>query len=206
MNMLTSIRRITGACLLAALTLCLLAGCASAPTQPARWSIVGGERATAAAGGLPPGLQIRVTSAPWINQTGFLYSLDYQAGRTVESYAQNQWVDRPPILVEDLMRLAYASGQAPPSVAADPGASVQHAAALSVRLVDFSQHFRSPGVSEARIAAVVTVSEVNPGRVRSAVIEASAPAPSADAAGGAQAFGDASDRLIEQIFNWVAKR
>lgn len=186
---------------------CLLAACSNAPTNAVRWSVPAGERAPVAAQGLPSGLQIRVTGAPWINQTGFLYSLDYRAPGTFDNYAHNQWVDRPPVLVEDLMRRAYAAAQATPSGSASAGGgAAAQVAALSVRLVEFAQHYRSQNESEARVAAVVTVSEVNPGRVRSAMFQASASAPSADAAGGAEAMAQASDRLIEQIFAWAAAR
>ncbi|RWA50110.1 hypothetical protein AU476_28835 [Cupriavidus sp. UYMSc13B] len=148
-----------------------------------------------------------MTGAPWINQTGFLYALDYKAAGTIDNYAHNHWVDRPPVLVEDLMQRAYATAQSTPSgsAAADSGV-LRQAAALSVRLVEFTQHYRSAGESESRVAAVATVSEVNPGRVRSAVFQTSAQAPSADAAGGARAMAEASDRLIEQIFLWAAAR
>lgn len=185
-----------------ALVVCLLSACASAPTQPTRWSISGGERAATAAGTLPPGLQIRVTAAPWINQTGFLYSLDYKAAQAVEVYAQNQWVDRPPVLIEDLMMRAYAQARPSPQPARAAGES--RPLALSLRVVELVQHYVSATESEARVVAVATLSASNPPQVRSAMFRAQVPARTADAAGGAQAFSEASDQLIEQVFIWAA--
>jgi len=189
------------------LAVCLLAGCSSAPVQPTRWSLAAGERATAAASHLPSGMQMHVTAAPWINQTGFLYSLNYKTGKTFESYADNQWVDRPPVLIEDLMRLAYASGHTRQTNAIRVSTHEPvRASTLNVRLVEFAQHYRSANESEARIAAVATVTDLNSDQTRSAVFHASAPAPSADASGGALALTEASDQLIEQVFNWAAGR
>jgi cholesterol transport system auxiliary component len=185
-----------------ALVVCLLAACASAPTQPTRWSIAGGERAATAAGKLPPGLQLRVTAAPWINQTGFLYSLDYKAAQAVEVYAQNQWIDRPPVLIEDLMMGACA--QARPSPQAARAAGEPRQLALSLRIVEFVQHYASATESEVRVVAVATLSASNPPQVRSVMFRAQVPARTADAAGGAQAFSEASDKLIEQVFIWAA--
>lgn len=105
------------------------------------------------------------------------------------------------------MQRAYASAQAAPKDStASAKDGVPQAAALSVRLVEFAQHYRSASESEARVAAVATLSELNPGRVRSAMFQASASAPSPDAAGGAKAMAEASDHLIEQIFAWAASR
>ncbi|WP_152624067.1 ABC-type transport auxiliary lipoprotein family protein [Cupriavidus sp. IDO] len=191
------------ACLMpGALVVCLLAACASAPTQPTRWSIAGGERAATAAGKLPPGLQLRVTAAPWINQTGFLYSLDYKAAQAVEAYAHNQWIDRPPVLIEDLMMRAYAQARSSPQPAR--GAGEPRPLALNLRVVEFVQHYASATESEARVAAVATLSESNPPQVRSAMFRAQVPTRTPDAAGGAQAFSEASDQLIEQVFTWAA--
>jgi cholesterol transport system auxiliary component len=185
-----------------ALVVCLLSACTSAPTQPTRWSIAGGERAATAAGKLPPGLQLRVTAAPWINQTGFLYSLDYKAAQAVESYAHNQWIDRPPVLIEDLMMRAYAQARSSPQPA--HGDSEPRPLALNLRVVEFVQHYASATESEARVAAVATLSESNPPQVRSAMFRAQVPTRTPDAAGGAQAFSEASDQLIEQVFTWAA--
>jgi len=185
-----------------AFVICLLAACVSAPTQPTRWSIAGGERAPTAADKLPPGLQLRVTAAPWINQTSFLYSLDYKAAQAVEVYAQNQWIDRPPVLIEDLMMRAYAQGRSSPQPARAAGES--RSVALSLRVVEFVQHYASATESEARVAAVATLSASNPPQVRSAMFRAQVPTRTPDAAGGAQAFSVASDQLIEQVFIWAA--
>lgn len=185
-----------------ALVACLLAACASAPTQPTRWSIAGGVRAATAAGKLPPSLQLRVTAASWINGTGFLYSLDYKAAQAIEVYAQNQWIDRPPVLIEDLMTRAYA--QAPPLPQPARAAGEPRSLALSLRVVEFVQHYASATESEARVVAVATLSASNPPQVRSAMFRVQVPARTADAAGGAQAFSDASDQLIEQVFIWAA--
>lgn len=181
---------------------CLISACASAPTQPTRWSIASGERAATAAGKLPPGLQIRVTAAPWINQTGFLYALDYKTAHAVDVYAHNQWIDRPPVLIEDLMMRAYAQARTSPQPARTTGDP--RPIALSLRVVEFVQHYASATESEARVAAVATLSESNPPQVRSAMFRAQVPARTPDAAGGAQAFSEASDQLIEQVFSWAA--
>jgi cholesterol transport system auxiliary component len=184
----------------------VLSGCQSTP-QATNWSLGGadaGPRAAAAANGLQPGLQIRVGAAPWLNQSSMSYVLDYKGGQAVESYASNQWVERPAVLLEDFMLRAFAQGQtvATGPVSAQP-ASTGRRTLLFVRLLEFTQHFATPQDSELRIAAVATLNEPGPGGVRSAYFRASAPAPQANAAGGAAAAAQASDALAEQIFRWV---
>ncbi|MCL6456208.1 MAG: ABC transporter, partial [Ralstonia pickettii] len=74
---------------------------------------------------------------------------------------------------------------------------------LRVELVDFSQVFDRPDASRGVVRLRATVSLAR-GVIDQRVVQADAPAPSPDAAGGVAALTQASDKAIGEVLDWVA--
>ena len=83
------------------------------------------------------------------------------------------------------------------------GYAGQEVPMLRVELVDFSQVFDQPGASRGVVRLRATVFKSRE-VVDQRVVQADAPAPSADAAGGVAALTQASDRAIGEVLDWVA--
>jgi cholesterol transport system auxiliary component len=181
----------------------LLAGCASTPdAMPnARYDLGAQPVANASAGALPlPPVKVLAVAAPRNLETdAFAYRLSYVDAQRTGTYSDSHWTMPPAHLLTQRLRDALAA-RGPILSGADP---VRAVPLLEVELTRFEQDFDAPEQSHGVVDVRATLTQQ--GRVvgqRS--FSASAPAHSADAAGGAQALAVASDDVIAQVSAWLA--
>ena len=201
MSMLSAVLRHTlsrASALPVLMALSLVAACSSAPVAPTALYDFG--LAPAAAGGarLPTALRVADVAGPgWMDGNAIYYRLAYaQCQRTV-AYASSRWVESPVNLFDARLRNAAAARG---HVVGYPTPDVP---SLRVELVDFSQVFDRPDASRGVVRLRATVSLAR-GVIDQRVVQADAPAPSPDAAGGATALMQASDKAIGEVLDWVA--
>jgi cholesterol transport system auxiliary component len=190
-----------GAALLLALS---LAGCTLGPPQrPSQALYDLGPPAAPDSPWPAASLAIPRVSAPdWLESPTFQYRLAYQDPLRYHGYAGSRWVASPAqLLTERLRQAAQASGRG----GARDVDGVKADYLLRVDLEEFSQVFDSPGASRAVVRARATL--VRGGRTlagqKNFAVEK--PAPSPDAAGGAQALAAAADQLVAELLAWAAQ-
>lgn len=154
-------------------------------------------RATLA--GLPPIRVAEVAMPSWLDTPLMYFRLDYANQQQPRPYATSRWAMAPGQMLTQRLRqrIAQAGGIA---LTASDGAF--DAPLLRVQVDDFSQHFRAPQTSSARLALRATLFR---GRhviaQRSFTLEQDA--PSADAGGGAAALAAAADAAMDEITDWL---
>ncbi|WP_244814574.1 ABC-type transport auxiliary lipoprotein family protein [Caballeronia sp. Lep1P3] len=187
---------------LALACIAMLAGCASDPgaTPNARYDLGPPPAASAASvAPAPAPIKVLAVSAPRNLETdAFVYRLSYVDAQRTGAYATSHWTMPPAQLLTQRLRDAL-SARGPVLTGADP----VRAALLEVELTGFEQVFDAPGQSHGVVSVRATLTQQ--GRVLAQrAFAASAPAPSADASGGARALAAASDDLIGQLSAWLA--
>ena len=147
---------------------------------------------------LPTALRVAEVAGPsWMDGNAIYYRLAYAQSQRTDAYANSRWVESPVNLFDARLRNAAAArGQV-------VGYAGQEVPMLRVELVDFSQVFDQPGASRGVVRLRATVFKSRE-VVDQRVVQADAPAPSADAAGGVAALTQASDRAIGEVLDWVA--
>jgi len=178
--------------------LSLLAACSSVPTAPTtRYDF--GLAPTAVTGArLPTALRVAEVAGPgWMDGHAIHYRLAYAQSQRTDTYANSRWVESPVNLFDARLRNAAAArGQV-------VGYATPDVPTLRVELVEFSQVFDRPDASRGVVRLRATVTQAH-GVIEQRVVQADAPAPSADAAGGVAALAQASDRAIGEVLDWVA--
>ena len=201
MPMLSAVLRHTLGRVLAAsalTALSLVAACSSAPVAPTALYDFG--LAPAATGGarLPTALRVADVAGPgWMDGNAIYYRLAYAQSQRTDAYANSRWVESPVNLFDARLRNAAAARG---HVVGHPTPDVP---SLRVELVDFSQVFDRPDASRGVVRLRATVSLAR-GVIDQRVVQADAPAPSPDAAGGVTALKQASDKAIGEVLDWVA--
>lgn len=176
----------------------LAAGCMSAPAarSDVRYDF-GPPVAAASAATLPPVKVLDVNAPEGLESNRLLYRLSYADAQQIASYANSHWTMMPSQLLTQRLRGALSS-----SGTVLTGADGVAAPVLKVDLSQFEQVFDSQTESHAAITARATLTKS--GKViGQRTFVASAPASSADAAGGARALATASDDLVAQIAAWL---
>jgi cholesterol transport system auxiliary component len=180
----------------------LLAGCATKPDPTALYDF-GPLRmapATAALPALPPVSVADVNTPAWLDSTTMFFRLNYQNDLQPRPYAHSRWAMPPTQLFAQRLksRIAQAGGAALP--ASDGAMNVP---VLRIEADDFIQIFDEPGQSNAQIGMRAALFH---GRILVAqkAFLKHAPAPTADAAGGARALAAASDAIITDMMTWLA--
>ncbi|MBC8641720.1 membrane integrity-associated transporter subunit PqiC [Caballeronia sp. EK] len=181
----------------------LLAGCGSTPTAMpnAHYDLGAPPAFDATANSLPmPPVKVLAVGAPRSLETdSFAYRLSYVDAQRTGNYSDSHWTMPPGQLLTQRLRDALAA-RGPILSGADP---VRAVPLLEVELTSFEQVFDAPEQSHGLVSVRATLTQQ--GRVigqRS--FAASAPAPSADASGGARALAAASDDVIAQLSAWLA--
>ncbi|WP_296228487.1 ABC-type transport auxiliary lipoprotein family protein [Ralstonia sp. UBA689] len=200
MPMLSAVfRRALTLSALAALVAC--AACSSAPVAPSALYDFGvAPVAPVATDGarLPTALRVAEVAGPgWMDGNGIYYRLAYAQGQRTDLYANSRWVESPVNLFDARLRNAAAARGRVVAYATPDGPT------LRVELVEFSQVFDRPDASRGVVRLRATVFQSR-GVIDQRVVQADAPAPSADAAGGVAALTQASDRAIGEVLDWVA--
>ncbi|KJK04509.1 ABC transporter [Burkholderiaceae bacterium 26] len=182
----------------ALMALSLLAACSSAPVAPAALYDFGLAPAASAGARLPTALRVADVAGPgWMDGNAIYYRLAYAQSQRTDAYANSRWVESPVSLFDARLRNAAAARG---HVVGYPTPDVP---SLRIELVDFSQVFDRPETSRGVVRLRATVSLAR-GVIDQRVVQADAPAPSPDAAGGVTALTQASDKAIGEVLDWVA--
>lgn len=182
-------------------TMLLAAGCVGNQSSPATLYDLGplGTRQTTTIPSLPPVAVAEVQGPGWLDSTLIFYRLNYSNEQQPKPYARARWTMPPTqlLLQQVKARIAQVGGVA---VAASHGATNVHV--LRIEADEFTQHFDAPGSSTAQVGLRASVYK---GRtlVAHKGFARQAPAPSADAEGGAKALAAASDAAITDLMMWL---
>lgn len=189
-------RRVFAASALTALS--LVAACSSAPVSSTALYDFGLAPSATAGARLPTALRVADVAGPgWMDGNAIYYRLAYAQSQRTDAYANSRWVESPVNLFDARLRNAAAARG---HVVGYPTPDVP---SLRVELVDFSQVFDRPEASRGVVRLRATVSLAR-GVIDQRVVQADAPAPSPDAAGGVTALTQASDKAIGEVLDWVA--
>ena len=193
-----------------------LAGCSALPAPPSRpvhYDFGPGAMAPAPVdrrAPLPP-LALADVEAPGLAEgtTAVLYRLAYADARQLRPYTQARWSQPPAQLVQQ--RLRDQLGQRRAVLTLESGAAQARAAGklptvLRVDLEEFSQVFTSTTESAGLVRLRATLAEsAEAGEILlgQRVFIVQRPAASADAAGGTRALAEATDRVAQELADWV---
>lgn len=149
---------------------------------------------------LPPLSVAEINAPAWLDNQMMFYRLAYVNDQQPRPYATSRWNTPPTQLF--VQRLKSRIGQAGGVVlSASDGAS--NVPVLHIEADDFTQVFDNPGQSNAHVRMRASVLN---GRALLAqrTFTRQAPAPTADASGGARALADASEAIIADMMTWLA--
>ena len=144
-----------------------------------------------------------IEAAAALDGTAMVYRLNYAgAGQQPRPYAQARWSMPPPQLLALRLRQRLAATRP----VLDAGSALA-ALQLRVELDDFAHEFSSPQTSEGvvrlRVTALAAGARAQP-LLGQRSFSVRRPAPTPDAAGGAQALRDATDEALRQLIDWLA--
>ncbi len=159
--------------------------------------------------------QVQANSA--LDSNALLYRLAYVNAQQLRPYAQARWSMSPSQLVRQRLREQLGQSRAllepgavfsPAKRAAPDAATGETPPTLRLELEEFSQLFESPERSVGLLRLRATLTQASPTgdallAQRSIVLQR--PAPSADAAGGAQALRLATDAAAQELAQWLAQ-
>jgi len=128
------------------------------------------------------------------------YRLLYADARQSRPYAYNQWTSTPLQLLTQRMKARIAQAGVKVLSTTDAAASVN---LLRMEVEDFTQNFDTATSSSGVVRLRASVFRAHK-LVDQKTFSRSAPAPSADAAGGARALADASDAVAADVLAWLA--
>jgi cholesterol transport system auxiliary component len=181
-----------------------LPGCSVIHAEaPAQYDL-GPLRSTASApdalAGLPPVIVADVTLPAWLDNEAMFYRLNYANQQQPRAYVNSRWAMSPGRLLGQQVKLRIAQAGGVPLAPSDGATGVP---ILRMQIDDFSQHFTTPAASTGRIALRATVIQGRKVLAQRSFVK-EVPAPSADAAGGAQALAEASDAALSDLVGWLA--
>ncbi|HET7307017.1 MAG TPA: ABC-type transport auxiliary lipoprotein family protein [Gammaproteobacteria bacterium] len=192
----------------------LLGGCISTskPVQIEHYTITAAQAsaqtapATSQTAAHKPVLRIAGIEAPhWLDSASMYYRLAYQNSAKVAAYSRSDWVSPPPVQILSLLEdVLAASGNY--KAVLGPSDISNADVTLRIELGDFEQVFTSQNQSAGVLDATVTVVDNRAGKIaaqRHFHIEK--PAPSADAAGGVKALGEASQAFATEVRDWLGQ-
>lgn len=141
-----------------------------------------------------------VTAPAWLESESMFFRLGYANQQQPRTYVNSRWAMPPGQLLAQQVKLRIAQAGGIALAAADGATGIP---VLRIQVDDFSQHFTAPSASEARVALRATVFQGRKVLAQRSFVRA-APAPSADAGGGAQALAAASDAALSDLIGWLA--
>ncbi|GAB3625722.1 ABC transporter [Pandoraea terrae] len=145
-----------------------------------------------------PPLKVVVSAPSWLDTDAIFYRLPATDGQQARAYANSRWLASPARLFGDRLRGRFAADHAVLG-AGDP----LPAPVLRVELEEFSQYFDTNVASRGVVQVRATLLDGTKLRGQT-TLRADAPAPTADAAGGARALAAASDAIQLQLAQWLA--
>lgn len=154
--------------------------------------------AQAVAQAQPPQLRLTDTTAPpALASTALTYRLQYAQALEPRAYALARWSMPPAQLVQQRLRAALAADGWWLSTDHGP-----HTPVLHVEVEAFEQVFDSAERSHGRVQWLASLRQ-GPHTLAQRSFLATAPAPTADAAGGAQALAAATTEATAQLTAWL---
>jgi len=149
---------------------------------------------------LPPISVAEVRSPGWLDSHLMFYRLGYANEQQPHPYANSRWSMAPAQLFEQRLkaRIAQTGGAVLPAAA-----GARNVPVLRIEADDFTQLFNAPAQSVGRVSVHAALLDGRTLIAQKNFVK-EAPAPSADAAGGAKALADASDALIDDMIRWLA--
>ncbi len=193
---------------LATCAVLVLAGCAT-PQAPVAKAVYDFGPARSSAGSPKPDRTATNTAALALAEVdastaldglNVVYRLAYADAQQLRPYALARWSMPPAQLVRTRLRDAL-SARGPvlgPAEGATPWL-------LKVELDEFSQQFDAPASSSGAVRLHASLFNANK-LVAQRTVQAMAPAPSQDAAGGVRALTAATDDAVAQLATWVAEQ
>jgi cholesterol transport system auxiliary component len=182
----------------------LLGACASKGPTTAQYDFgplpAAATTATAAAPAAPIAIIVADISGPAsLDSERMHYRLLYADARQSRPYAYNQWTATPLQLLTQRMKARIAQAGVKVLSTTDAAASTN---LLRMEVEDFAQNFDSAASSSGVVRLRASVFRSHK-LVDQKTFTRSAPAPSADAAGGARALADASDAVAADVLAWL---
>jgi len=182
-------------------TAILLGACASKGPTTAQYDFGPLPAAAAAAPAAPVAIIIADVSGPAsLDSERMHYRLLYADARQSRPYAYNQWTSTPLQLLTQRMKARIAQAGVKVLSTTDAAASTN---LLRMEVEDFAQNFDSAASSSGVVRLRASVFRSHK-LVDQKTFTRSAPAPSADAAGGARALADAADAVAADVLAWLA--
>jgi cholesterol transport system auxiliary component len=178
-----------------------LAGCASKAPAPAAYDFGPMDAMTAAAPPAVPALVIAdVTGPASLDTQRMFYRLLYADAQQARPYAFNTWSVTPLQLLSQRMKARIAQAGVKVINTSDAAAGLP---LLRLETDEFSQNFDSSSQSSGSISLRASLFR-NHQLVDQRTFRRTAPATSADAAGGARALASASDAIAADVLSWLA--
>ncbi len=148
---------------------------------------------------LPPQLRLADISAPpALGSTALTYRLQYAQALEPRAYTLARWSMPPAQLVQQRVRASLAANGWWLSTDHGP-----HTPTLHIELDAFEQVFDSAELSHGRVQWRASLRQ-GPTTLAQRSLQATAPAPTADAAGAAQALAAATTDATAQLVAWLA--
>ena len=159
--------------------------------------------------------QVQASSA--LDSNALLYRLAYVDAQQLRPYAHARWSMSPPQLVRQRLREQLGQDRAllePGAIFSPSKRNAPDAATgvtpptLRLELEEFSQLFEAPERSVGLLRLRATLTQASPSGdalLAQRTIVLQRPAPSADAAGGAQALRLATDAAAQELAQWLAQ-
>lgn len=152
------------------------------------------------AGGIDAIIVADATGPASLDSERMQYRLLYADARQSRPYAYNQWTGTPLQLLTQRMKSRIAQAGVKVLSTSDAATSVN---LLRMEVDDFTQNFETATQSSGNISLRASVFREHR-LLDQKTFARSAPAPSADAAGGARALADACDALADDVLAWLA--
>lgn len=152
-----------------------------------------------------PSLLIADATAPvWLDSRAILYRLVYHNPSQLYTYANSQWAATPAAMLTRQIKNRLITETGHPVI--KPGDGAQANFALQVDLIEFTQFFSSAESSHAVINFNASIIKRNT-RTLFAQHNFSIQQQTAttDAAGAVKALTEASDKLTENLVDWITK-
>ncbi|QOL50598.1 membrane integrity-associated transporter subunit PqiC [Massilia litorea] len=196
----TNLHRLLGAAVLA----CAVAGCASnknkADNTQFDFGPLGAPTAPAAQAPLAAIVVMDATGSPTFENERMVYRLNYNDPLQARTYANSRWSANPLLLVTQRIKSRLAQAGVKVLSATDSATDVP---ILRLEVDEFSHAFVSTVASEGRLVLRASLFSGHALLDQKTFLRAT-PAPSADAAGGAQALTASTDAAAADMIGWLA--
>jgi cholesterol transport system auxiliary component len=188
--------------LIALLLACMLfSGCTSMKKpQPGLFDL-GLAPPAAAIPALPPLALADVDTPEWLDSPAIFYRLNYASQHQPRPYANSRWSMPPAQLFAQRLKSRIVQGGGTLLSVSDGAVGVP---VLRLEAEEFSQVFSSAGQSDGLVSMRLSVLDGRRLLGQKSFLRR-APAPSADVEGGVAALAAASDAVITDMLQWLAR-